>query len=80
VADRSLELVDRDRDGLDDADDVGELELDEPDDRAASIFSIPSTASCAITTDAPSSALRRLVQFAYAYGRPPALGRSITGR
>jgi hypothetical protein len=31
VADRSLELVNRDRDCLDVADDVGELELDEPD-------------------------------------------------
>jgi hypothetical protein len=31
VADRALELVDRDRHRLDDAHDVGELELDEPD-------------------------------------------------
>ena len=31
VADRVLEPVDRDRDGLDDAQDVRELELDEPD-------------------------------------------------
>ena len=31
VADRALELVDRDRHRLDDADDVRELELDEPD-------------------------------------------------
>ncbi len=31
VLDRALELVDRDRDGLDVADDVGELELDEAD-------------------------------------------------
>ncbi len=31
VANRALELVDRDRDGLDDTHDVGELELDEAD-------------------------------------------------
>ena len=31
MLDRALELVDRDRDGLDVADDVGELQLDEAD-------------------------------------------------
>jgi hypothetical protein len=37
VADGPLELVDRDRDGLDDAEDVGELELDEADAALAGV-------------------------------------------